>query len=118
MQNRYGGRVVSTDCLRSTDHVAPFEMRESTPYQRGEDILVDMLLLSRCDFLLKGVSNVGEMAMYFNPQLECKDLSLGKVAAFGESYFRGWHHQSTRPAWKLIGKTDLSRVADNVASRG
>ena len=32
-------------------------------------VLLDMLLLSRCDFLLHAASGVAEFAIYFNPAL-------------------------------------------------
>ena len=47
-----------------------------SPYRRGEDVLVDLLLMSRCDFLFKGAAAVGEYALWFNPSLECHDFAL------------------------------------------
>jgi len=35
-------------------------------YQKGEDVLVDALLLSQCDFLIHGASSVSEAAIWFN----------------------------------------------------
>ncbi len=117
MKKRYGNRVVAFDCDRSTTSVAPFELDELSPYKKGEDVLIDILLLSRCDFLLKGASNVGELAMYFNPELRCRDLSLDKRRAFGQDYGAGWDVVSNRPAWELIGTRDLEAVAADAASQ-
>ena len=36
------------------------------PYSKGVDVLVDVLLLSKCEFLLKSTTNVAEMAIYFS----------------------------------------------------
>lgn len=38
-------------------------------YRRGVEVLVDTLLLSRCEFLLKSASAVSEFAIYLNPRL-------------------------------------------------
>ena len=50
-------------------------MLQGNYYTKGEDVLIDCLLLSKCDFLLKCTSAVGEYALYFNPQLRCIDLN-------------------------------------------
>jgi hypothetical protein len=75
-ERRFPGRVATSDALRSTNDVAPFRMSDAGPYRKGEDVLVDILLLSRCDYLFKSVSAVGEYAMWFNPALECTDFAL------------------------------------------
>ena len=38
-------------------------------HSKGKQVLLDTLMLSRCDFLLKSASSVSEFAIYFNPQL-------------------------------------------------
>jgi len=45
-------------------------------YRKGEDVLIDTLLLSRVDFLLKCSSSVGEFAIYFNPALSQRSIDL------------------------------------------
>eukprot|EP00966_Prymnesium_polylepis_P194718 4513965-Prymnesium_polylepis.1 len=37
--------------------------------RRGMQVLLDSLLLSRCDYLIKSNSAVSEFAIYFNPRL-------------------------------------------------
>mmetsp|Transcript_27876 Transcript_27876/g.63983 ORF Transcript_27876/g.63983 Transcript_27876/m.63983 type:complete len:459 (-) Transcript_27876:1468-2844(-) len=41
----------------------------SVPHAKGLQVLLDTLLLSKCDFLLKPSSAVSEFAIYFNPRL-------------------------------------------------
>ena len=41
----------------------------SSPHQKGLEVLLDTLLLAKCDFLLKSASSVSEFAIYFNPRL-------------------------------------------------
>lgn len=75
-KNKYGTNLICYDALRSADHVAPFRKKTSNPYKKGEDVLIDILLLSKCDFLLKGPAAVGEVALWFNQRLECNDFAL------------------------------------------
>ncbi|MDX1645420.1 MAG: hypothetical protein R3244_13785 [Thermoanaerobaculia bacterium] len=117
MRDRYGERLVSYDVLRSDDEVAPFKM-DASPYKKGEDVLIDILLLARSDHLLRGASHVAEMAMYFGPDsLECTDLAIRKTKAFGQDYGKLWSYDASRPAWSLLKKTELDAVSDNAASQ-
>ena len=42
---------------------------DASAHSRGLEVLLDTLLLARCDFLLKPASSVSEFALYFNPRL-------------------------------------------------
>jgi hypothetical protein len=72
---KYGDRVISYQSVRTHGIRNPFELSDGNGYRKGEDVLIDCLLLSHCDFLLKCTSAVGEFAMYFNPRLDCYDLN-------------------------------------------
>lgn len=76
LRARYGERVVSYDAIRSSDRKNPFDVQDGHGYRKGEEVLIDCLLLSRCDHLLKCTSAVGEFAQYFNPYLTSIDLNL------------------------------------------
>ena len=117
MKKRYGDIVQHYDCLRSTTSTAPFNMKAGSPYKKGEDVLIDILLLSRCDFLIRGASNVPEMAIYFGENLESRDLSLEKRFAFGQDYLTRWSSLATRPAWDVIKRTDLEDVPEDASSQ-
>lgn len=116
-EERYGDKVVYSDCFRSDNEVAPFLRKELSPYQKGEDVLLDILLLSRTDFLIKGSSNVGEMALYFNPLLDCLDLGYKKDKAFGQSYDKDWDNYTNPPAWKLVSKRGVDYLAKDTDSQ-
>ena len=45
-------------------------------YRKGEEVLLDALLLSRCDFLLHAASGVAEFAIYWSPRLHAKSVHL------------------------------------------
>lgn len=74
IKSRYSERVIHYEAMRAEGSVNVFQM-EGNNYRKGREVLIDALLLSRCDFLLKCTSAVGEYAMYFNPELRCRDLN-------------------------------------------
>ncbi len=71
--------MLSYATIRSTTRINPKNMNDGRGYQRGEEVLIDALLLSKTNFLLKCTSNVGEVAIYFNPSLKALDLSYDHV---------------------------------------
>lgn len=85
-----------TDVLRDERNVAFARGRgggqgggSGRGYQKGEDVLLDMLLLSRCDWLLHAASGVAEFAIYFNPQLHERSVHLQ------------YEHGRQRPPWMV-----------------
>ena len=78
LRSRHRAPVVSRPAIRSRvrvgsrhnpgvhAHVLNLTAQAAT---LGEDVLLDTLLLSRANFLLKGRSAVAEFALYFNPAL-------------------------------------------------
>lgn len=74
-RSRYGDRVLATDAMRSETSTNPFQQVGKFGYQKGREVLIDALLLSRCEYLIKCTSAVGEYAMYFNPDLDCIDTN-------------------------------------------
>jgi hypothetical protein len=78
MQTRYGDRLLSVASTLSDSTVNAFQAqreRGAGNRAKGEEVLIDALLLSRCDFLLKCTSAVGEFAQYFSDTLESIDLN-------------------------------------------
>lgn len=75
-QSKYPAKVISREVTRSTNHIAPFKMEGISPYQKGEEVLMDMLLLSHCHFVIKGAAAVGEFALWFHDKMEIKDFGL------------------------------------------
>ncbi len=112
-QDKYGERVYYTNCLRSEDEIAPFKMENASPYQKGEEILLDILLLAKSDFLIKSASNVGEMAIYFSENLECLDLAYKKRYAYGEDYADNWDTNANTVAWKLMEGRKLDELSED-----
>lgn len=75
-QQEYKDKLMHYNVARSDDHIPPFHLDNISGYKKGEDVLLDILLLSRCNFLFKGAAAVGEYALWFNPNLESHDFAL------------------------------------------
>jgi hypothetical protein len=92
LRDRYGERVMALEAIRSSSSVNPFQVSDSKNYLKGKEVLLDCLILSKCDFLLKCTSAVGEYAMYFNPDLGCIDVNhLKERPVFGDSLRVSWN---------------------------
>jgi hypothetical protein len=78
MQARYGSRLVTYATQLSSSTINVFQQRDvdsAGNRLKGEEVLIDALLLAKCDFLLKCTSAVGEFAHYFAPGLASLDLN-------------------------------------------
>lgn len=68
MMEQYPDRVIYYDSIRSSGNSA-VHATSRHKYKKGEDALVDCLLLSRCDYMIKTSSNLSLAAAYFNPKM-------------------------------------------------
>lgn len=75
-QARYKDKLVYSNALRSDNHIAPFRLAVEDGYRKGEDVLIDVLILAACNHVLKGAAAVGEMALWFNDSLLVTDFSI------------------------------------------
>ena len=77
--------AVNYECHRSGDgspvHLNPKTMGR----QIGEEVLIDALLLSRCQFFVASPSNVSSMVTYWNPELPFVSAMEG-VLDFGPGF--------------------------------
>ena len=74
MRERFGARVACLDMRRSTDG-SPIDVVQGDNRRKGADAVLDCLLLSRCDALLRTASNLGLCASFFNPRVLVVELS-------------------------------------------
>jgi hypothetical protein len=102
--SEYGERLLTYDALRSSDDTAPFRLAVQSPYKKGEDVLIDTLLMSRSDHLLKCAAAGGEYALWFNPTLECTDFALG--SSFDE---RNYHR--LKSAYLKLNVDDMNPMS-------
>jgi hypothetical protein len=75
-KKEYGDKLMLYNCARSRNDIAPFKFANVSPYKKGKDVLIDILLLASCDYVFKCASSVGEYALWFNPDLDYTDFAL------------------------------------------
>jgi hypothetical protein len=81
MRERYPSKVVCyEECARSSTGEAVHTSGIATPYKKGEDAIIDCLLLSKTDVILKTSSNLSLCSAYFNPDIPMVHMTS-----------RGWH---------------------------
>lgn len=64
------GKVIFFDCTRFDHSTAPVAGGTKLDPVLGENVLIEMLLLSHCDYFIHTISNVSTTALYFNPTLK------------------------------------------------
>jgi hypothetical protein len=70
MEAQFPNRTTSYQgAYRSRDSQAVHLNGKLNPYKKGEDAIIDCLLLTKCDYLIRTSSNLGLCATYFNPTL-------------------------------------------------
>lgn len=70
MIERYPSKVIYyQEGARSLNHNAVHTSAIATPYKKGEDALIDCLLLSKSDIIIKTSSNLSLCSAYFNPDI-------------------------------------------------
>jgi hypothetical protein len=74
MQQIFPNIVITYDSKRSTDG-KPVHLSTPNNYQVGEEALIDCLLLSRGDVLIRTSSNLSLWSSYFNPKMPVVILS-------------------------------------------
>ena len=69
LQKKYPNKVYAVDTLRSSNGNAMHTSNGSAPYEKGKSAVVDALLLSKSDFLIKSPSNLSDSSLMFNPTI-------------------------------------------------
>jgi len=89
-QREFGDRLITYPCIRSNSEVPAFRFQNVSPYKKGEDVLIDILLLSKCNHLFKGAAAVGAIALWFNPALEYTDFALQnqRITTYAPAYLK------------------------------
>ncbi len=67
--NLYPGEVLYREMFRSIDGRPIDVVNEDGNHKKGEDAVMDCLLLSRCNHLVRTASTLSECSTLFNPQL-------------------------------------------------
>ena len=79
IKKRFGYRIIVYNCYRSSlddYHVSRGELAVTDPYTWGEDPLVESLLLSKVELLIRGYSNVSVLPILLNPFMKIHNVDL------------------------------------------
>jgi hypothetical protein len=110
-KERYSDKVVHLDAVRSENHIAPFRFEQISGYQKGEEVLMDILILSQCHHVIKGAAATGEIALWFCTHNNITDFAL--LSEFNrEPYSKlesTYSQLNIDKKSKLSRKTQLSR---------
>ncbi len=68
-QRELKGNVIFYDCQRFSDTTAPIPNGTKLHPKLGEDVLIEAMLLSRCDFFVHTISHLSTGVLYLNPTL-------------------------------------------------
>ncbi|GEA08189.1 hypothetical protein KUL42_29500 [Alteromonas sp. KUL42] len=89
----FGNKVIYLNAIRSSNHIAPFRNALDNNYKKGEDVLIDMLLLSECNHIIKSAAATGELALWFS---KASTNTVTDFALQSEFYKKEYRHiQST-----------------------
>ncbi|MGB7978462.1 MAG: hypothetical protein WCF19_04795 [Chlamydiales bacterium] len=75
MKKTFPGSVIAYDAHRSNGVMPVHLSQPPSPYAIGEEALLDALILSNCDFLIRTSSNLSLWSTYFNPELPVELLN-------------------------------------------
>lgn len=64
------GKVLYYECDRFSQTTSPIAGANKLDPKLGEDLLIEAMLMARCDFLVHTISNVSTAVLYFNPLLK------------------------------------------------
>lgn len=69
MQDKFPDIIVAADAIRSKDNKPIHYPHADNSYKKGEDAIIDCILLSKCSKLYKMASNLSDTSMKFNPSM-------------------------------------------------
>lgn len=71
MNNTFEGKILFQQCLRSSNHkqIHYFNPENTDKYKTGKEALIDCLLLSKCNHLIRTSSCLSLASTYFNPDI-------------------------------------------------
>ena len=75
MNAHFPGCIIAIDAIRSDEGMGVHFAEKNLNYKKGEGAIVDCVLLSKCDLLLKMSSNLSNCSIKFNPNIPVIELN-------------------------------------------
>jgi len=78
MIKEFPGKVVFQKGAQRSTNNKSFHQRPLSPYDSGEEALIDCILLSKADYLIRTESCLSRWSGYFNPDLPIYNMTKGR----------------------------------------
>ena len=75
MHAYFPGRIIAIKAIRSDEGIGVHFTEKNRNYKKGEEAVIDCILLSKCDLLLKTSSNLSNCSIKFNPNIPVIELN-------------------------------------------
>lgn len=75
LKKEFGPKVIYTPSTRSTTK-EPIHFNSKNPFLIGQEAIIDCLLLSKCQYLIRTQSNLSSFSTFINPQLPTEIVSV------------------------------------------
>lgn len=76
MKSEFGDKVFyMKDVIRSDGENSVHQGMSGNGIKKAKNVVMDCLLLSKCNYMIKGISNVALCALFFNKELESFNLN-------------------------------------------
>lgn len=75
IKEQFPSLLVMREALRSNNGIGVHMREDLKPYTKGEDAIIDCLLLSRCSLLIKMASHLSDSSCQFNPNIQVIKLN-------------------------------------------
>ena len=75
MHAHFPERIITIDAARSYEGTGVHFAEKNDNYKKGEEAVIDCILLSKCDLLLKTSSNLSNCSIKFNPNIPVIELN-------------------------------------------
>ena len=87
MVDHFGNKIFYQDNIRSEGKKSIHQsLKGVSNFKKGLDVLTDSILLSKCDFLFKGISSMSMCSLFFNENLKQFNLNQHYKKDFRESF--------------------------------
>ena len=87
LMETFSHKVVARDVTRSTTNLVPLMNNNVSGYQKGEEALIDLLLLSKCSFIIKGPAALGEIATWLTNDENAKIVDYAPECDFNKNHY-------------------------------
>ena len=110
LKSMYSDIIIFQDVQRLSENEEISGLHFNEKYQGpklGEEVLVDALLMSKCDFFIHGTSNVSSFVLFINLALKHINIEADKVDRLGASHFIFYKKEFENYINRNVGKIGI-----------